>query len=397
MENLIKDAILLLQDKKKRPSMQNIYNVIKRADANINMEDFKNTFDDCLERQVVKKRTNRDSYFVAWGEEIMENEENEIPEVYAEDNILNEFSDYDNFSQDSFIQDDIQFKDRDLFNRHWDTIYDEKVRVHDIIDVLKENIRFLKDQVLSKDRLIFNLLAMVNNKTLVETVPSCSTCVNKTLSENVITNETDGNLKSVDNSTQKHHKKQNKEKQSNYTNHNDDRSNYSPVTNKVEIIGDSLLNGIINDKLSRNNTITSNPHPGCTTNDMKHFVNESIKNKPEIIICHSGTNDITNNVDTIANYQSIINKIKRNSSHTKIAISSVIKRFDRRNIEKMVVELNEKLKTLCEENIIDFIDNDNIDESCLGQKKLHLGQKGNAYLASNFIRYVKSVKSKLSS
>ena len=86
----------------------------------------------------------------------------------------------------------------------------------------------------------------------------------------------------------------------------------SPISNKLEIIGDSVLNGIINEKLSRNNTIISQPHPGCTTNDMKHFVMESIKNKPKIIICHSGANDLTNNVDTIANYQIIINKIKKN-------------------------------------------------------------------------------------
>ena len=117
---------------------------------------------------------------------------------------------------------------------------------------------------------------------------------------------------------------------------------------------------------------------------------KTIENKPNLIIFHVGTNDITNNVDTIANYQVVINKIIKKSPQSNMAISSVIKRLDRKNIDKKVITLNEKLKKLCEENHIDYINNDNVDESCLGERKLHLGTKGNAYLVSNFIKYVKS-------
>ena len=50
-----------------------------------------------------------------------------------------------------------------------------------------------------------------------------------------------------------------------------------------------------------------------------------------------------------------------------------------------------ELKSLCDDNLIDFINNDNIDDSCLSKGKLHLCKKGNAYLANNFINYVKSI------
>ena len=130
-------------------------------------------------------------------------------------------------------------------------------------------------------------------------------------------------------------------------------------------------------------------HPGCTTNDLKFDVIKSIESKPSIIICHVATNDITNNVDTISNYQVVMEKIIKKSPSSKIAISSVIKKMDRKNLDKKVTALNEKLKKFCDVNKIDFINNDNLDESCLGQKKLHLSKKGNAYLASNFIKYVK--------
>ena len=175
-----------------------------------------------------------------------------------------------------------------------------------------------------------------------------------------------------------------------------DKEAHINVTNKVEIIGDSLLNDLIDDKLSRNNSIKTRKYSGCTTNDLKHHVMPTIDKRPKIIICHAGANDITNNVDTIYNYQVIINHVKKKTSYTKIAISSIITRKDHKDIDFKISEMNIKLKELCEQNLIDFIDNSNIDESCLGERKLHLGKKGNAYLATNFIKYVKS-KSQLNS
>ena len=110
-----------------------------------------------------------------------------------------------------------------------------------------------------------------------------------------------------------------------------------------------------------------------------------------MIIFHAGTNDITNKCDTITNLQAIVNKVKKSSANTRIAISSVISRQDKKQNEKAVVDLNLKLKLFCDENLLDFIKNDNIDESCLGSKKLHLNRKGNAYFAKNLIDYIKSV------
>ena len=43
---------------------------------------------------------------------------------------------------------------------------------------------------------------------------------------------------------------------------------------------------------------------------------------------------------------------------------------------------------LCEENLIDFINNQNIDVNCLGVKKLHLSKKGSAIFACNLIDYM---------
>ena len=45
---------------------------------------------------------------------------------------------------------------------------------------------------------------------------------------------------------------------------------------------------------------------------------------------------------------------------------------------------------------MDFIDNSNIDRSCLNRGKLHLNRKGTAALAKNFIRFVRSFRSDIS-
>ena len=66
----------------------------------------------------------------------------------------------------------------------------------------------------------------------------------------------------------------------------------------------------------------------------------------------------------------------------KIGFSSVINRCDR-NLEKKIVDLNLKLKWYCEGNQFLFIDNDNIDKSCLNNSKLHLNQKGTSILCQS--------------
>ena len=63
--------------------------------------------------------------------------------------------------------------------------------------------------------------------------------------------------------------------------------------------------------------------------------------------------------------------------------------MDPKNL-KVAAAVDENLKKFCDDNKNDLINNDNLDESCLGQKKLHVSRKGNAYLASNFIKYVKA-------
>ena len=156
----------------------------------------------------------------------------------------------------------------------------------------------------------------------------------------------------------------------------------------VTIIGDSTLNNINPRGISKNGNVKISVHPGATSVDMKDYINPTIRRKPDVLIIHVGTNDLNTEIDTVANLQTTINRVKKKSSETKIIISSLLMRHDQKNIEEKVLQLNRDIKKLCEENLIDYICNKNIDNSCLGKGKLHPNKKGKAYLAKTFISYI---------
>ena len=57
-------------------------------------------------------------------------------------------------------------------------------------------------------------------------------------------------------------------------------------------------------------------------------------------------------------------------------------------MENKVAKLNNELKSFCDENKTTYLCNNNIDEFCLGIKKLNPNKKGKAFLAKNFIKCI---------
>ena len=159
----------------------------------------------------------------------------------------------------------------------------------------------------------------------------------------------------------------------------------------VIIIGDSMLNGINEESLSDDRfKVKVKNHSGATTEDICDFIKPEVRKKPDIIIVHAGTNDITNNTKSFENYKKITDTIKSKLPNCKYAISNVVMRKDKPDIEKKVIEFNSRLSKFCSKNKIDIIENKNLDGSCLSFKKLHLNKKGNSYLANNFLDFLHS-------
>ena len=80
---------------------------------------------------------------------------------------------------------------------------------------------------------------------------------------------------------------------------------------------------------------------------MKSFIVPSIRKQRDVIIIHCGCYDIgTNDIETINNLQSVINKVRKQSANTKLAISSVFTRSDVKGFDKKVKRIKYKAQNI---------------------------------------------------
>ena len=126
--------------------------------------------------------------------------------------------------------------------------------------------------------------------------------------------------------------------------------------------------------------------------DFIDYVRPTVRKKPNLIIVHSGTNDIQNNVNTLQKIRKVISSIKEydTDDNIKIALSSIIHRSDH-DFEDKINETNRKLENLCKGKGMIFINNSNIDSTCLNRSKLHLNKSETFLLIKNFSKAVNSV------
>ena len=125
-------------------------------------------------------------------------------------------------------------------------------------------------------------------------------------------------------------------------------------------------------------------HPGSTTDDMLDYIKPVVRKKPDTLIFHTGTNDLTNGVNTMKKVRKLVKVVREidESKEIKIGFSSVIYRQDK-EVDDERKEVNSKLKKYCEGKGFVFIENANIDGTGLNNSKLHLNKKGTNILAEN--------------
>ena len=107
-----------------------------------------------------------------------------------------------------------------------------------------------------------------------------------------------------------------------------------------------------------------------------------------MILVHFGTNDVTNGTNTEEEMQKAVDHVQNESPETNIVISLCTRKNDKPGLNNKVTKCNEILRNICARNNLNCIYNSNIDDSCLGMKKLHLNRKGSSYLANNFKRFI---------
>ena len=163
-------------------------------------------------------------------------------------------------------------------------------------------------------------------------------------------------------------------------------NNESPIL----IIGDSIIKNIDPRKISKRRVI-KRTFPGKTAIEIKAEVKTiKVDSPPSHILVHAGTNDIPVDSDNncIKNMRSLALSIKERFPDSKIGISSIIVRYDA-DLNDRISRVNKQLQELCVKNGFDFINNSNMDNTCLNGSQLHLNAKGSAFLATNFIKFLR--------
>ena len=83
-------------------------------------------------------------------------------------------------------------------------------------------------------------------------------------------------------------------------------------------------------EVPHNDSVKVRSHPGATTDDFIDYVRPTVRKKPNLIIIHSGTNDVQSNVNTLQKIRKVISSIKEynNDDNIKISFSSITHRSD---------------------------------------------------------------------
>ena len=146
----------------------------------------------------------------------------------------------------------------------------------------------------------------------------------------------------------------------------------------IIFIGDSIVKSINPRKISKRRVV-KRTFPGKNAEEIKSEINSI-----------SIPNDISNNTvrECVKNIKNLANCVEQRFPNSLYGLSSITARNDI-DVSTKINEVNKELEKLREKKGFKFIDNKNIDNSCLTGSNLHLNLKGSALLAANFIRFIR--------
>ena len=162
----------------------------------------------------------------------------------------------------------------------------------------------------------------------------------------------------------------------------------------VFIAGDSIVQHVHGWELSdAERRVAVKSFSGSKIEDMRDFLKPLIRKKPDEVILHIGTNDVKDNSKTAevvaAGILNLGTQIKESMPGTKVSFSSITVRKDRHSIQNKIEHVNAILKRMCIENNWTYIDNSNIDYTCLNRRGLHLNKNGSSIISKNYSNHLR--------
>ena len=159
----------------------------------------------------------------------------------------------------------------------------------------------------------------------------------------------------------------------------------------VVIVGDSIVRNVpsrsLNQSLKEYFSVVKS-FPGATTQDMKDYIKPTISRKPDMVILHTGTNDLKSNQNPSDIANQIVNLAKNiKNSGTEVSISALIPRGDR--LSEKGKKVNKELQEKCTAENFAFILHKKINSKLdLFPDKLHPNKTGQSILKGNFRKFI---------
>ena len=136
-------------------------------------------------------------------------------------------------------------------------------------------------------------------------------------------------------------------------------------------------------------------HPGATIPEMKIHLRAHLLKKPTHVILQVGTNDaVDNKLSSDEIFDRIMDLkvfVESEVPGIKVTVSCPLVRTDNARANAKLLQVKNRLIRSSENGQVTIIRNDNIDESHLSDKGLHLKQIGTKELAKNMIAFMREV------
>ena len=131
-----------------------------------------------------------------------------------------------------------------------------------------------------------------------------------------------------------------------------------------------------------NENIYMKTFSGATTEDLREYVRPSFRHNPDLVILHTGTNDLRTKLQS----SQIVDQIMKLALNIKcdeneVAISSIITRND--DLNANAIQVNDILKLKCSGYNLGFIEHENIKSTHLNNSSIH------SVLAKNILNFIK--------
>ena len=254
------------------------------------------------------------------------------------------------------------------------------------IKLLENENKLLKDDIKNKQKLIDSILEHNSNLTQAQNIFAHNHSVTRKINDKSIRHTNTSNVLRNDKKNESNVPKDDRFKEVQVSFKDLHPEAHQPnVKKNIVVIGDSIIKNVNGRDVSRGDSVKIRPHPGASTEDLFNHIKPVTRKIPDIVVIHTGTNDLQNNCNIVKKAKKLVSAVKEvdKDNSIKIAFSSIINREDE-DFKDKIMDVNNKLKNYCNSAGMDFIDNSNIDSSCLNRGKLHLNRKGTAALAKHF-------------